>query len=137
MKKFSLAIIVCLICAFLLTACGSNQGEVPNTGSSQSNKTENEVSYSEMLPSNDIFKNGEFTIIDSDGGDMYAFSVIGFTDEEFTEYVSQCKELGFDDITYDLDSQFGAYSTDGEYWVQLSKESDGSLSIICNKSKNK
>ena len=139
MKKV-LCLLVIVSVIFIVSGCGESASNTKVEETEQVVTTainDNDIRYADMIPSNDIFKNGEFTIIDSDGGSTYAFSVTGFTDEEFKEYVAQCKELGFDDVTYDLDSRFGAYSTDGKYWVQLSKESDGSLSIICQKSKNK
>ena len=122
MKKTG-TIILCLICIFVLVACSSDQKEMgPN------------VSYAEMLPSNDIFKTGKFNIIEPDGGKAYAFSVSDFTDAEVAEYISQCKKLGFNNVSYEIDSRFGSYSTDGEYWVEVVKESNGTLTIICKKS---
>ena len=129
MKKFYILVSLTL-CFLILAACGSAK-------QTKSNIKEGEVSYVDMLPSDDIFENGEFTIIDSDGGTMYAFYVSDYTDDEYDEYVSECKELGFNDIVYELDSRYGAYSEDGKYWVQLCKESNGTLTIICNESKNK
>ncbi|HIR04237.1 MAG TPA: hypothetical protein IAD34_09275 [Candidatus Scatovicinus merdipullorum] len=135
MKQIHLFIPVCLICIFFFSACSSGNDSSINDSSHQDNITE--INYAAMMPSNSIFKSGKFDIIDPDGGEMYAFSVTDYTDEEFTEYISQCKEIGFNDIVYELDSRFGAYTTDGEYWIQLSKEDNGSLTIICNTSKNK
>ena len=85
MKKFYILVSLTL-CFLILAACGSAK-------QTKSNIKEGEVSYVDMLPSDDIFENGEFTIIDSDGGTMYAFYVSDYTDDEYDEYVSECKEL--------------------------------------------
>ncbi|MCC8192223.1 MAG: hypothetical protein LIO41_04195 [Ruminococcus sp.] len=130
MKKLSVIALAGAMSVLLLTACSSGKE------SSSENQTD-DISYAKMIPDNSIFENGEFNIIDQDGGEMYCFSVSNYTDDEYSEYVSQCKEMGFTDISYEYEAYFGSYSTDGEYWVQLSKESDGTLTIICNKSKNK
>ena len=136
MKKYNLFISICFICIFFLSACTTSDNNDSVNNSSNQNSTTN-ISYASIMPSDSIFKNGKFNIIDPDGGEMYAFSVENYTDEEFTEYISKCKEIGFDDVVYEWDSRFGAYTADGDYWIQLSKEDDGSLTIICNTSKNK
>lgn len=152
MKKLSIVAVLLIMCVSLAACSSSEDGQTtPEQSKSssaesiqlfdetESNKTEKVISYAEMIPPvEDIFKNGEIRILDSDGGDMYALHVTNFTDEEYNEYVDKCKEYGFNDISYDIkDDRFGAYTADGDYWVQVSKDEEGTISIVCNKSKQK
>lgn len=98
-----------------------------------------DVLYAEMIPDpTSIFANGKITITDSDGGTAYHFQVTGYADGEYETYISQCKEMGFSDVSYMTDQDFGAYSKDGKYWVQLSIDNKKDiLYVICQTSKNK
>lgn len=134
MKKLNIMALLLLMCISLV-ACSSFEHGQTSSDKSKSN----EISYVEIIPPvEDIFKNGEIHILDSDGGDMYALHITNFTDKEYNEYVEKCKEYGFNDISYDIkDDRFGAYTADGKFWVQVSKDKEETISIICNKSKQK
>lgn len=101
-----------------------------------------EGKFASMIPDPDkIFKNGDITITDPDGEEHYIFQITNFTEEEYDEYVSECKELGFDNITYDTKDDrgkyFGAYTQDGKYWVQTSLDSENNMIyVICQESKH-
>ena len=119
----------------------SEQASEPTSEqTSEPTESEPDVMYSEMIPDpNEIFKNGEIAVIDKDGGKAYIFQVRNYTDEEYQAYVSGCKELGFTDISYETENEggkmFGAYTSDGEYWVQvLSGNETGILAVTCKKS---
>ena len=97
-----------------------------------------------MIPNpEEIFKNGEVSIVDKDGGSAYIFQVRGFEDAEYETYVSKCKEMGFVDIAYESENDggkmFGAYTEDGQYWVEVLLGNDnGILAVTCKEStKNK
>ncbi len=98
-----------------------------------------DVLYAGMIPDPAaIFANGDVTITDSDGGKAYIFEVTGYNTEEYETYISQCKEMGFTDVSFETDEDFGAYSEDGRYWVQLSIDNDKDiLYVICQTSRNK
>ena len=148
MKKLTFVVISLIMC-IALGACSSPKDGQMSSGQTESNSSglvqspdkdeSKEISYAEMIPPvEDIFKNGDIQILDPDGGDMYALHVTNYTDEEYNEYIEKCKEYGFNDITYDIkDDRFGAYTADGEFWVQVSKGTEETISIICNKSKQK
>lgn len=129
----------------MLTFCGcSNSNNSVNNNESSANNSlltnnSDEISYAKMLPPiEEIFKNGEIQVLDSDGGNAYILWVTNFTDDEYSEYVEQCKEYGFNDVSYEIKGErFGAYTSDGKYWVQLSKDPQGTISIIAQKAKNK
>ncbi len=98
-----------------------------------------DVKYAGMIPDPaSIFANGKVTITDGDGGKAYIFEVTGYADGEYEAYISQCKEMGFEDVKYESSEEFGAYSKDGKYWVQLNLDNKKNiLYVICQKSKNK
>ena len=82
--------------------------------------------------------NGDISITDGDGGTAYIFEVTGYADGEYETYILQCKERGFNDVYFETSEDFGAYSEDGVYWVQLSLDDEkGILYVICQTSKNK
>ena len=44
--------------------------------------------------------------------------------------------MGFNDIAYELENEFGAYSSDGKYWLWIVIDKDDDLiSVSCSKSK--
>lgn len=97
--------------------------------------TEYEIKYADLIPDpKKIFADGSVSIIDSDGGEMYAFEVSNFKDNEFVSYVSECKALGFDDVQVDTEDYFAAYSSDGKYWAQANiDENANAIYVICKK----
>jgi hypothetical protein len=85
-----------------------------------------------------VFSNGNISVTDGDGGKDYIFEVTGYADGEYESYISQCKEMGFTDVSYESSEEFGAYSEDGEYWVQLNlDEAKSIIYVICQASKHK
>lgn len=164
MKKIFVFVIAA---AMMLTmnACSSgtqtdsateSQSKVETTSSAESEEStaelENDsqskevadIKYADMIPNpEEIFKNGEVSIVDKDGGSAYIFQVRGFEDAEYETYVSKCKEMGFVDIAYESENDggkmFGAYTEDGQYWVEVLLGNDnGILAVTCKEStKNK
>lgn len=101
-------------------------------------KVEKEISYATMIPSpEEIFEFGEITITDPDGGDAYILNVVGFTEDQYISYIMECKDSVFSNIVYDTGMDFGAYSEDGRYWLQVNLDDQNNIVyIICQKSKN-
>lgn len=103
-------------------------------------KPEETVSYAAMLPDPfDIFQNGSITIDDSDGGDYYIFSVTDYTADEFNFFVQSLKNLGWTDSVYDVEDAYGAYSSDGNYWIEISigqNQGVDTVYVVCNRRKN-
>lgn len=102
-----------------------------------------DIKYADMIPNPEsIFKNGTVTVTDEDGGKAYIFNVTNYSDGEFESFVSGCKEKGFTDISYETSHEkgadFGAYSSDGKYWVQVNLDSENKIIyVICQTSKKK
>lgn len=162
MKKI-LSMLLALTMATSLVACGGEEKESQNNNSvtekEQTETTDEEenidekqveesessegIKYADMIPDpEEIFKNGEISIVDQDGGKAYILQVRNYTAEEYDTFVSGCKDMGFSDIKYDETNDggkmFGAYTADGEYWVEalLGNES-GIVSITCKQSTRK
>ena len=90
-----------------------------------------EISYANMIPDPLlIFVSGEMTVTDPDGGKAYMFFVTGYTQGEWSTYVEKCIELGFNDVQYNSETEFGAYTEDGKYWVQLGIDNDPDTEIV-------
>lgn len=107
----------------VMTACGG--------------KTEEDVSYAKMIPDpTTVFNDGEIEIVDPDGGTAYIFSVSNYSDSEFEAYVDGCIEMGFSEIKYQVDDAFGAYTSDGQYWAEVSIDNNDVIYVVCQKSKN-
>lgn len=148
MKKTITLIMTMVFIMMLSVGCSENtdstQSLSKDTSMSKSTEevdSDSEISYAKMIPDPKIiFKDGEMNIIDSDGGEMYCFTIKNFNEDEYKKYVSECKNMGFDDVSYETDDNgvkmFGAYSTDGVYWVQT-QLMDDQITVTCNKSKNK
>ncbi len=100
-----------------------------------------DIKYSEMIPDPKvIFVNGDISITDSDGGKAYIFEVTGYADGEYESYISECKEMGFNDVIYetneDKSCDFGAYTNDGKYWVEISLDKENNIIyVVCQTSK--
>ncbi len=114
------------------------QPQITTNGSSNS-----DIRYAELLPDpKSVFMNGDISITDGDGGKAYIFEVTGYADGEYESYISECQEMGFKDVIYETNekrsSDFGAYTNNGEYWVEVSldKEYDV-IYVICQESKKK
>ncbi len=99
--------------------------------------------YAELIPDpKSVFMNGDISITDGDGGKAYIFEVTGYADGEYESYISGCKEMGFEDVIYETNekrsSDFGAYTNDGEYWVEVSLDKENDIIyVICQTSKKK
>lgn len=104
-------------------------------------KDDIEIKYADLIPDPEvIFPNGSIYVTDSDGGKAYIFEVSDINDGEFEAYISKCKEFGFDDISYEMSHEkgkdFGAYSSDGLYWVQVNLDTEKNIVyIICQAAK--
>ena len=102
-----------------------------------------DIKYAEMIPDPKvIFANGDISITDGDGGKAYIFEVTGYADGEYESYISECKEMGFNDVIYETNekrsSDFGAYTNDGKYWVEVSLDKENNIIyVICQTSKKK
>lgn len=151
MKKITRFILIAFV-TIMMAGCSDSATKASNQDSEavsnvySENKSESikEVKYADMIPDPVVhFKNGEISIIDSDGGKAYIFQVRNFQDGKYEAYVAECKEMGFSDISYDSENDggkmFGAYSEDGKYWVEVLLGNDnGILAVTCKEStKNK
>lgn len=145
------------ITIFTMSACGNNTQTVENNStevtedknnSTSEPKTEvdkkADIRYADLLPStSDYFKNGKTNVIDQDGGTSYVFQITNYQDGEYESYVEACKNMGFDDVTYDGENDGGkmfyAYSNDGKYYLQVSLGYQiEAIDVICKEStKNK
>lgn len=98
-----------------------------------------DVRYAELIPDpKSVFANGGICITDGDGGTAYIFEVTGYADGEYESYVSKCKEMGFSDVSYETKEEFGAYTHDGKYWVEVILDStNNTIYVICQESKRK
>jgi len=123
----------------------NNNNEDGEKQSSQKKEKEADLSkieYAKMIPDpKEYFPDAEITINDPDGGKMYAMQLTNYTKEEYDAYISECQTMGFDYIEYNVEyeggADFGAYSTNGEYWVQVNLDDNNEvLYIVCNKSKH-
>jgi len=117
---------------------GRMESQTPTNSSSNS-----DIKYAELIPDpKSVFMNSDISITDGDGGKAYIFEVTGYADGEYESYISKCKEMGFNDVTYETNEKrscdFGAYTKDGKYWVEVSldKEKD-IIYVICQTSKKK
>lgn len=118
-----------------------SDNEELDTPSSAETNVGDDVVYADMIPNPEsVFAKGTITVTDPDGGKAYMLEVTGYEDGEYETYVSGCKEAGFTEITYDTShdrgKDFGAYTSDGKYWVQVNLDAENNvLYIICQKSK--
>lgn len=126
-------LLITVLCVPLFVGCVSGGPSITPDKSTE----EAEVKYAPMLPDPElIFSKGSFYELDPDGGKAYIFEVKNYNDGEFESYVAKCKKMGFDDVVYDTDIDFGAYSTDGKYWVQVNLDSKKNvIYIVCQESK--
>lgn len=149
----SLIIFFC-IAAFAFVATGCDNSTPTVTGNTASEETPSvhledvdekspeptpaDIQYSAMIPDPEvIFKNGEINITDPDGGTAYIFEASNITMDEVNTYIAECKKLGFDDVSYEVDTSFGAYSTDGAYWVSVDYNGDKNIVyILCQTSRD-
>lgn len=154
MKKILIALLIC-VSVLSLAGCSnpSNTSDEPNSssisetvkGNSSSNATvsTDEVKYANKIPDPaDIFKTGNISVLDKDGGKAYIFRVENYQDGEYENYVAKCKEMGFSDVSYDSENDggkmFGAYDTSGEYWVEVLLGNDSkNITVTCKESTKK
>ncbi len=103
--------------------------------------SESGVDYAAIIPDpEEYFPNSDISVV-LDNDTSYMFQVRNYEAEEYEAYVAKCKEMGFADISYDTETSggrmYGAYSADGEYWVEaLRGDSSGIVSVICQASTN-
>lgn len=104
------------VLTLIFAAYGCSEKETKET----TQEPKKQISYAAMIPNpEDYFKSGTIEVTDEDGGVMYAFSVHGFEQSEFEAYVDKCIEMGFDDANFNTDTGYGAYTSDGMYWVSV------------------
>lgn len=132
-------LLVALLLTIVLTGCSGNAEKTLNENSEPTENVSDEIKYADMIPvPEDIFKNGNITITDADGGKAYIFEVTGYNKEEYASYVSECKSMGFSDISYETENDFGAYTSDGAYWVQVNLDTSKEvIYVICQTSTQK
>lgn len=139
-KKKKKVWIIVIVVVLLLAMCGrggsSTKTEEVKTNDSETvvettaslaeseSDTEPDICYADLLPkTEDYFKNGEVMDIVPDGGEQYVFRITGYQDGEYEAYVEACKDLGFDDVTYEGENQGGkmffANSNDGKYYLEV------------------
>ena len=151
MKKIFVFVIAATM-ILTITACSpetqtdskmESQSTIEGTSSIESVEV-SDIKYADMIPNpEEIFKNGEISIVDQDGGSAYIFQVRGFENAEYESYISMCKEMGFVDVSYETENDGGkmfvAYTEDGQYWVEVLLGNDnGILAVTCKEStKNK
>lgn len=136
MKKILNGVVALALAVSMCTGCSENSNN-KNTNSSKT--TESEVAFSSLIPEpKEVFKNGEISILDGDGGSTYLVRVKNYQEGEYEEYVKRCKDAGFDDVDYETTNNggkmFGAYDKNKEYSisVMLGNEIE-SISITCKK----
>ena len=157
MKKLIFALLSVMMVAAMTSCAGEapvsssqpleeSSSSIDNSQATQSAATvssvaSEEVSYAAMIPDpNEVFTNATITITDDDGGKAYIFNVTGYNDGEFDTFVTGCKDLGFTNVeyetTHDKGQDFGAYTEDGKYWVQVNLDSENEIIyVICQESK--
>ena len=88
----------------------------------------------------EMFPGMKFDIPDPDDGDYYMYNVYGTSATDFSNYVEFCKDQGFTLAEWESDDSYGAYTEDGEYWIetysQVTKEGVPCIFVCCNKSNN-
>lgn len=135
----------------LLAGCSSNttNSEVkdePTKVEAQEDKASeteatDDVKYADMIPDpNEIFANGQMSIITPDGGDSYSFRVNGFTADEGEKYIEECKNLGFTYEQMDTTNSDGVrsirfFTEDKKYSVYVCTNVDKDyVDVVCKKS---
>ena len=116
----------------IFTGCSktntTEEVSVPNAASeTETESGENETSdmkFAELLPkTEDYFKTADIIIITPDDGTSYSFRIENYQDGEYEAYVEACKNMGFDDVSYEGENDGGkmffAYSSDGKYYLQI------------------
>lgn len=101
-----------------------------------------DIKYADLIPDPAIiFPNSDISIIDADGGKMYFFQVKNYEKEEYDAYVTGCKEMGFTSVSYEFETDggkmFGAYTENGEYWVETMIGYDSEIIAVTCKTATK
>jgi len=140
-KKIKLIALLLIFVLVLPIFIACDKTDDSSSAGIQKEATEPDIKYADLIPNpNTIFSNGNITITDPDGGTAYKFQVTNFTIDEYTIYVSECKNMGFNDVSYENShddwSAFGAYTSDKKYWVQVNLDSDNIIYVICQTSNN-
>lgn len=160
MKKVILALAMVLSIAIFAVGCSSPTNEESKNSNPESSateskdletessdveseevKTDSKTKFGPLIPDPEvIFQDGEITILDHPSS--YIFQVRNYTEDEYETYISKCKEMGFDDVSYesknDGGNMFGAYTSDGKYWVEVLMGNDnGILAVTCKESTKK
>ena len=136
MKRYILFGVTLLTMLFMAGCSGEQKTEDGD------NSDSTDIKYADMIPDLEtIFKDGTITVTDPDGGKAYMLEVTGYGDGEYESYIADCKDSGFTDISYetshDRGKDFGAYTSDKEYWVQVNLDGENNvIYIICQQSKN-
>ncbi len=138
-RTLSLVLLVLLL-SLVFVACDKTTTDfVENDAAVNADVSNDDVSFVNMLPDYDqFFENGEVTVIDSDGGDMYCISIKNITKEEYNAYKTECENGTFSVITFNGDTTFKARDEKEEYYVSLqywveseTDDSQNSINITC------
>ena len=106
----------------LATSCSGEKKDV--TVETKETRSEvNENKYVDMIPTTeDFFKNGKVTVI-NDGKTQYSFRIEKCQEGEYESYVEECKNIGFDNVTYEHESDGGKViylnSSDEKYYIHV------------------
>ena len=147
-KKFLASLVLCIL-VIQLVACGTPTSQENITDMNQINDTEtieqptetesDDISFADMLPDHEMFfKNGNVTVIDSDGGTSYCISVMNITKDEYDSFVDACKTGSFSKVTFKGQEMFQARTSDEmyyvsvQYWVESETDAtQNSVNITC------
>lgn len=135
MKK---VLAIMLLFVLTLTGCSDVTEPMPTASADPEIKEEALFRYADLIPDpEEMFQDIAIDIQDQDGGKAYIFTVNNATEDYFVEYIRECKERNFAEVSYETGESFGAYSIGGEYWVEVHyTDDDQSMMVVCQKSKN-
>ncbi len=150
-------VLLVLLLSLVFVACGKTTADIVENDDSYQTENDNDdseantdesnddVCFADMLPDHDqFFENGEVTVIDSDGGDMYCISIKNITKEEYDAYKTECENGFFNIVTFKGDTSFKGRDENEEYYVSLqywqeseTDDSQNSINITCGVVNNK
>lgn len=133
MKKTILITILTILASALIACSKKDVTQNAVNGNTQESLNANNVSYIDMIPNlESIFKDGEFELVDGDGGSAYIVYISNYNYGEFAKLVTECKDMGWLDVAYDSENDFGAYKDDKSFWLQANQDNEkGIIYIIC------
>lgn len=94
---------------------------------------EHAVSYEELIPDPGDFFTGDAKTndISTEQGAGIVVTVWNCDQPSFDRYVLACQYKGFDDISYNTAKAFYAYTSDGNYAVQVDLDINNQVRIAC------